>query len=312
MGIAASLVNQTTSSGAVAAYSLLTTLISGGWSAVSSGDGLSAYNGSGNVFTSGNSGANGFDNTNAWIVLQQPGGGTAPYTGTRQLRITRAANASQIYMAHSFSVGFTGGAAATLPTASDQKGFNTAHSGDTWTGNGRYHIIITNAAENFGWCLMAWDPGGGTTNVASWAMDPVTGYAAGDTDPFVYHNSVSGFDVAYWSSDTADQFGYLGVPPADHQGLQMAFHTTTSVNVTGGSRSVGQSNFTGNDIGVPFFYFRRSGLSTPNGWKGFSSLFRLLGAMRATADTFEVTVPLDYCAIKHGMFRWNETDTPTL
>jgi hypothetical protein len=66
--------NQQPTTSADAFYRLITLLVSAGWTVAAAGDGLSAYSpSSGTAVTSSGSGANGFNNTNAWIFIKMPG-----------------------------------------------------------------------------------------------------------------------------------------------------------------------------------------------------------------------------------------------
>lgn len=66
--------NQQPTTSADAFYRLITHLVSAGWTVAAAGDGLSAYSPlDGTAVTSSGSGANGFNNTNAWIFIKMPG-----------------------------------------------------------------------------------------------------------------------------------------------------------------------------------------------------------------------------------------------
>lgn len=66
--------NQLPTTSADAFYRLVTHLVSAGWTIAAAGDGLAAYSPtSGAAVTSAASGANGFNNNNAWIFIKMPG-----------------------------------------------------------------------------------------------------------------------------------------------------------------------------------------------------------------------------------------------
>lgn len=65
----------------------------------------------------------------AWFVMQQPAGGAAPYSGSRQLLFVAGDNEHTWYIAYSRTGAFTGGAAETPATAPDQVAAHGSHSG---------------------------------------------------------------------------------------------------------------------------------------------------------------------------------------
>jgi len=64
------------------------------WNVVASGDGLAAFSASGDIIASGAIGATGLDNTNAWIVLEDP-------DGNRQIKLYRSTNGYRWYWRYS-------------------------------------------------------------------------------------------------------------------------------------------------------------------------------------------------------------------
>lgn len=74
------------------------------------------------------------DTASAWFLMQQPAGGAAPYSGTRQLLFWRSATTTKDwYIGYSRSAGFTGGTvdATTPPTATDEQGLVTTSRSTT-------------------------------------------------------------------------------------------------------------------------------------------------------------------------------------
>lgn len=66
--------NQQPTTSAQVWYGIISLLTSAGWTVAAAGDGLSAYSpSSGTAVTSSGSGANGFNNNNAWIFIKMPG-----------------------------------------------------------------------------------------------------------------------------------------------------------------------------------------------------------------------------------------------
>lgn len=125
---------------------LLTTHAGTNWTCETSGDGLSAYSASGDVFTSSGSGANGLANTDAWFVLRDPG-------GRREIMVQRHNNDSQWRLLYSALDKFTGGtpSATVAPTATDEQGWNNGPlTTDQWvffTGPYITHIGCEDSAD---------------------------------------------------------------------------------------------------------------------------------------------------------------------
>jgi hypothetical protein len=64
-------VNNSPATGAVAMYTLISTLVTAGWTKVMDSDGTT-YSASGVQVTSGNVGTNGLGNSSAWVRLKAP------------------------------------------------------------------------------------------------------------------------------------------------------------------------------------------------------------------------------------------------
>lgn len=129
------------------------------YSVVQSGDGIAAYNASGDVITSGGSGANGLNNPNAWFVMEDP-------DSNRQILIWRASNQNTFGMRYSRGKLFTGGGAATLPTATDQKFFlnNRAETLYITNDNCYAHMVVEGDTPDGDvypfWFALRTNPGG--------------------------------------------------------------------------------------------------------------------------------------------------------
>ena len=106
-------VNNSPTTGAMAIYTLISTLVSAGWTKVMDSDGTT-YSATGVQVTSGNVGTNGLGNTNAWIRLR------APVVGGKQREITFQRGTTSLLWRIKYSAygGFIGGvpSAAVTPT----------------------------------------------------------------------------------------------------------------------------------------------------------------------------------------------------
>ena len=99
-------------------WNLVQAWLPAGWTIKESGDGLAAYSSTGSVFTNGGvTGANGFDNSGAWLRIAMPG------TVGREFCIVRGSSTNFLAIAVSPANKFISGSpsATVAPTASDQQ-----------------------------------------------------------------------------------------------------------------------------------------------------------------------------------------------
>lgn len=91
------------------------------WTVTMSGDGLSAYSGTGDVITHSGTGANGLNNANAWFVLKDP-------DSNREIIFHRATNHYTWNFFYLRGASFSGGAAATPATHANKKSWMNARA----------------------------------------------------------------------------------------------------------------------------------------------------------------------------------------
>lgn len=139
-------VNNSPATGAIAMYTLISTLISAGWVKKMDSDGTT-YSSTGTQVTSGNTGTGGLNNTNAWVRIQSP----AVNGKTREFVIQRGTTSITWKVKYSAYGTFSGGvpSATTTPTnetayaysESNQDAANSLYSalpgtGQSFTGTG--------------------------------------------------------------------------------------------------------------------------------------------------------------------------------
>ncbi len=183
MGIAAKLVSQSALdvNGNEVVWALIDTLIAGGWTKEFESDGSS-----GPVESAAD-----LNNADAYVVLQQPAGGDAPFAGSRQWGIQRGSNANEYRVRLSQSGTLAGGSATAMPTSADQQWVsNQGGTYDTWfsaVGEGTevdYHIVVFDADDGFSFFLAMHH---GSVNFETCvAMDACRSRVPADEDPFVY------------------------------------------------------------------------------------------------------------------------------
>jgi hypothetical protein len=106
--------NNSPATGAIAMYTLLSTLITATWTKPKDSDGTT-YSSSGVRITGGGSGANGLANNSAWFVVSAPNG--------RQFCIQRGTTNQAWKIKYSKAAGFVGGSpsATQVPSATDEQ-----------------------------------------------------------------------------------------------------------------------------------------------------------------------------------------------
>lgn len=183
-------------------YYLKTRLKAIGWTCTRSGDGTTYFSSSDGI-THDRTGAGGFGNNNAWVRLQQPAGGVAPFSGTRQIVLQ---NQTPLVAYYSKGSGFTtGGSASVRSTASDQQdmtasGFSVSAA---VVRMGMHFIGDNNGDFGFSWALMFYN--GPVGNVDSSVVNviymdamrsgsfPYGTVGSQDNDPYVFRLDGSSF-----------------------------------------------------------------------------------------------------------------------
>lgn len=306
------LVNQTPATGAVATFNLKTTLKSVGWTVPRSSDGTT-YNAAGDQITTGNSGAGGMANNNAWFVIQQPG-------STRQWCIQRGTVNYQYRIKVSPSGGFTGGSpsATQVPSATDEvvllgSGTDAAPTfASLWAttdGGYRQHIVVGGATENYAWvtwCLVT----GSSTGAGALMHDAMqaNSYVSADLDPYVYYavngsgafsgnqsvNAPNGGAKAYFGALTTAAAANISAPILG-----------ASANVSAFPGGVGVSPWSSKDTLIPQAWFRTANNTSPFGWKGFSTLLLAGSVQRTNMDTMNLTGTRDKVFMNGYWLPWD-------
>ncbi|HVI42659.1 MAG TPA: hypothetical protein VM577_18565, partial [Anaerovoracaceae bacterium] len=139
-------VNTVPTTGSKAGFQLKTLMKSAGWVVKSSGDGLSAFSSSTDILTSGNSGANGLGNSNAWFRIQSP---------LLKEFVFQVSSDTAWKIKYSAQSLFTGGSpsATVFPTAADEQYLlGTSGGFATWfnTNNGYRYYMCANNSDGYG------------------------------------------------------------------------------------------------------------------------------------------------------------------
>ncbi len=127
-------------------------LVAGGWTVESSGDGVAAFNGSGDVHAPGGPYAGTLDNQNSWYRVRGP----VAMSPRREFVVhnNSASGGAMTWVYSSDGTGFTGGApsATVRPTAADEQlitDITTFFFFNSADGSYRFDIMVGDAGENF-------------------------------------------------------------------------------------------------------------------------------------------------------------------
>lgn len=314
-------VNQLPATGAIALYSLFAALIAAGWTKVKDSDGTT-YSSSGSQVTGGGSGANGFGNSNAWVVLECP-----THNGNIRSICFQRGTTSLVYrIKYSAAARFTGGApsATQVPSATDEvvltgTGTDGAPGFTTWfnADNGyRTHVAAGGATENYTFYLINAQTGSfpGNTGGAGIVFDTLQNFDVGDVDPtwiYMYGTGVFPFGTNWYASQkctanngTGAWYGSTG-STANFQFSDAMHDSAGGLPATGGGASqYGVTPFSAKDLVFPVCTGRPSNLTAPTGIKGWLTMARWASVFRANGDTLSVSTSKDYLWIQGSAIPW--------
>lgn len=303
-------------------FYLKQTLKQAGWTVTRSSDGLT-LNSTGDQITGYGTGAGGMNNASAWFVVKAPG---AVAGSTRQFLFQRpSSNANCISMWYSQSAGFTGGAAATAPTATDsQLILNT--TGFSNNALYRYSIAADNAAP-YGFYMFNFTTSTGTpTGIIVYDPLESNAYDPTDTDPYIIYapSNNGGYQSSpgTTSSLTSETLNTgLGAVSWYRKGsADQSFGLTTALEYQSAGIAIpgglSTNPYTSNDEIFPILFARRNALLSggPVGYKGISSIMKWVGTTgRSTGDTISVSsaTSKEYIIYANIALPWNGT-TPTI
>lgn len=276
-GTANSSVNNAVATGATAAFVLKEMLKQNGWTVPSSSDGTT-FNSSGDQITTGNSGAGGMANNNAWWRVRDP-------SGVREMLYQRGTGNTVCRWKWSHSARFTGGSpsATVTPSATDEilyRGGGTDASptfATVWGTDGAYRLHCGgDAAAPYDWWYYTTISAGGATSFNGWYVNMTPGtYEALDAAPYVISLGSSGAVTAPSSNGAALGTGYhkkglTGEAVVTFfSSVHLGFNGTGLVIIPAASATaaIGVNPYSGNDSGFPIFC-GRAAINASFGWKG--------------------------------------------
>ncbi len=301
-------VNNAPANGAIAIYTLITTLITAGWIKKMDSDGTT-YSSTGVQVTGSGTGTNGFGNTSAWIRLQSPAtNGGSVLNQTRELIFQRGTTDLVWRIKYSASAGFTGGspAGAVVPSSTDEvymtgAGTDAAPTYTSWFGvNGTYRWHVGAGGADEFYSFYAISVANSQTVVSSSSntcmfldiMAPGS-YSPLDVDPAViYFSSATGtaalseiittVAVTVNIANPSKARAWFGATSAAAGAI--VGHNNCNVSLVpygssvGGTGIVGTNPWSDGDDLLPALYVNKN-IIPPCGIKGFSTLL-MFGSMQ--------------------------------
>ena len=301
---------------AYAMWYLISTLVTAGWTKVMDSDGTT-YSSGGTQVTGPGTGANGFDNVNAWVRMQAPAvNGGSVVNQKREFTFQRGTVANTNWrIKYSASAAFTTGPSASATPSSADEVFMAGGGTDASptfygcfadnTNPWRWHIAAGGAAEFYSFA--AW--GTGTTNASVCVsyngifLDIMASgsYSVLDVDPAVVYVSLAS------SGGLTSNHGSFPVNSQTNPALSRAWLGSTSAvgasitsnNVGVGSitynpfnaaATFGTNPWTNKDDLYPIIWGSNSS-SIPRGIKGISTLFRAGTVQRGQMVTIDTISP---------------------
>ncbi len=308
-------INQTPTNGATLFYTLISTLITAGWSKVADSDGTT-YSSSGTQITSGGTGAGGLDHAaSAWVRMQSP----LVNGQRREFTIQRGSSNQNWRIKYSASAGFistpTGSGtidATHTGSATDEVivlgvGTDGTPTYNTWvnvlsTTPERWHFACGGAAEFYSFVCWGIRAGSTTTITGAIALDIMAqgSCSVADVDPAVFYvsgNSAAITDLvgaAFPSSNSINPaLGRAWLGATSQAGISQTLVNNVNVgiityggNIVGGTGTLGTNPFINNDDLVPCLY-GSANTASPRGIKGFSTLFMFGSVARANMTVID-------------------------
>ena len=321
-------VNNTYSSHSASLFKLKTVMVTAGWAVKASGDGLSAFSSTGDVITSGGSGAGGFGNGRAWIRIQSPS-----ISGAQREFTMQWIAANQVRVKYSSSAKFTGGTqnSTTTPTATDEAvhtggGTDSAPTGTALLANdgasARLECMAGDASQGYSFFMITFPTGGGTTAKYVFGyewMDPSMTRPQ-EPDPFVLWNIQNiQLQLGRLGSSALTNYGgqlkawsRLGQVDASFVAMQTMRPMRYDLGLEMANGNTPVSPINNGDETWPIMVGRHQITVAPNiGIKGVMHNLRMQGAARVTGDTLTVVSTSDRLILDDMVFPWNGT-TPTV
>ncbi len=291
-----------------ALFNLKACLKAAGWTAQSSGDGLTYFAASDGI-THGGTGAGGMGNSRAWFRLRDP----ADVVEFMFQRGSGALEDMDVWISR--SARFTGGApdATTVPTATDGVSpWATNPVGKPFfaaSGTYRWNVGADNAAPYAFWAA-AFPNGGGNPNAAfvyerfeahPSDASPILMYVSSTAGPGTPFSAAPMIALSVAFRDVAYSFVPSAVAGAGGWYVRAMQYYNGSVVVPGGLPT---SPITSKDEVFPIPWAIQNGGTSP-GWKGVGTVMKWVGTSRSTGDTLNVAGTRDRIIYRDVSLPWD-------
>lgn len=296
----------TTNGGCVAIFTLVSQLVAGGWTVQSSSDGTTYKSTPGSQIVSAGSGAGGFNNTNAWVRVQDP-------AGRREFIFQRKGSNQAWTISYSALSKFIGGSpdATTPPTAADGQDIYT-NSTLYGASPGTYlsHIIVQTTPMNgvYGfWTFNTTVTTGVYVGVLICCEPLQTGsYDSSDPDPCIFTTSSSN---PFSSSQATWKYWYkYGTSSAVFVQATTALLPYLNSNMVG---DITAFPYETKDVLLPIGIARDVSAGSTVGWKGWAGYLRFKGPARAYPDTCNLSTDA-YVYLVDYAIPWENGTTPSV
>lgn len=319
-------------------WQLIVQMQAAGWTQAMSSDG-GTYGTGTHVTSDDSSAAGGFGRQGAWVVLQQPTGGSGVVAGTRQVLIWRSNASAGSFYDSSYYVSYSKGGlfnistatAQMAPTATDEKVImgSGSHSSPSF-----YQLFQYTGMTGFYFDAAAWDAvdpnyplcfyvmfrqNGTGNNEGFFYLDFTSNGSSADTDPCIFgmvqRNTQAAYSTISQSTPGATaQFNSAtwwnpgnasgGVAPVFSQVLPGVIQM---MSIIASPTSIGTDPCTGQDSLLPILWGNPTGGSGQAGYKGVSRLFKWKCTSRSTGDTCSVasSTSKEYIVFGDLVLPWN-------
>ncbi len=316
--------NNTPANGSLAMWLFISTLQTAGWTNVKDSDGTT-YSATGTQVTSGAAGAGGLGNASAWKILQHPTVGLQICVQHSTVAGTHAQWRIQISRAAGF---VTGSPAATITaSATDAQvlfgaGTDAAPTMGTFFGTDgayRFNVCAGGADTLYPFCMFGFPTGNAVgTYTSLWFLEMMSAgsfqsadtapwsmhFAATENSPFTPANLVSASNKGYLN--LVGTLTWVTIAACSYNGISVVVYPGSSAGI-----GAGVNSFNSKDNGVPIPWVRDAGQAAPTGHKGFGTMLKWCGTLRAYMDTEDTTGTKDRVWIGGCLVPWGGS-TPTI
>lgn len=304
-------VNTTRTTGPTMLYRFKQLMKSAGWTVPRSGDGTTYFSSSDGI-TSGNTGAGGLANNNAWFVLQMPLANSVNRQFMFQMTSYGGLGSSTNgTIKYSYSAGFTGGSPSGSTPATATDGYTILNNTSLMPTDRQFRMVVgADNAAPYGFYMGTYTSGGGDTSFIQSAMlmDPLLAgtYDPLDIDPYViYFDGTAGFSLSSLNNNKTFTWLLKGLPGEGFVNMSAIPYQVGSQNMFPGSPGLGYNSITGLEDYAAIMWARNQLSTAPTGFKGIGTLARWTSIPHYSSDTYSISTTNDYIVLGHVFLPFN-------